>query len=143
MSLFIIGISISMILFLLASGLTLIFGVLRMVNFSHGAIYMTGAYAGYQVFQWSGSFWLALAMAPICVGIVGAMIEFFLMRPIYKYNTHSFELMIQIGVIYVLIDLVRIIWGDDYLLFLKPVQLRETIEVLGLNLDPYRLFVIW
>lgn len=142
MSLLIIGISISMILFLLASGLTLIFGILRMVNFAHGAIYMFGAYVGYQVFQWTGSFWFSLVLAPLIVGILGAGIEFFLMRPIYKFNIHAYELMIQIGVIYVLIDLARFFWGDDFLHFLKPESLKEAVEIAGLSLDPYRLFII-
>jgi branched-chain amino acid transport system permease protein len=145
MTLFIIGISMSMILFLLASGMNLIFGALRMANFAHGALYMFGAYVGFQFFQWTGNFWISLVLAPVCVAFVGAGLELLLFRPLYKYHFETFEafwLMIQIGIIFILGDFVRYIWGVDPLGFQAPVGLRNPIEVLGLDLEPYRLFII-
>ena len=130
-----------LILFLLASGLSLIFGIFGIVNFAHGVLYMFGAFIGYQVYQWTGNFWLSLAISPIAMGILGAFIEYFLLRPVYKLS-HFSQLMIQIGLIFVLVDLARAIWGADYLMFPKPTALSESIKVMGLEVDPYRLFII-
>jgi branched-chain amino acid transport system permease protein len=141
MSLLIIAISVSMVMFLLASGLTLIFGVFGVVNFSHGVLYMLGAFIGYQTFQWTGNFWLALVLAPIVVALIGAGIEIFLLRPVYKLE-HSYLLMIQIGVIFVMVDLVKSIWGAEFLMFPKPAYLSQAIQFFGSEVDPYRLFII-
>ncbi len=141
MSLLIIAISISMVMFLLASGLSLIFGVFGVVNFAHGVLYMLGAFIGYQTFQWTGNFWLALVVAPIVVALVGAGIEIFLLRPVYKLD-HSYQLMIQLGVIFVMVDLVKSIWGAEFLMFPKPTLLSQAIHFLGSDIDPYRLFII-
>ena len=84
MSVFIIGISIGMTLFLLAAGLTLIFGMLGVINFAHGALYLLGAYLGYQIVTWTGSFWLALLLSPLIVAAIAAVMEFIAMRPVYR-----------------------------------------------------------
>lgn len=81
MSLVLIGLSIGTLLFLLAAGLTLVFGMLGVVNFAHGALYMLGAYGAYQIVQLSDSFWLALAIAPLAVGAFGALLERFHAAP--------------------------------------------------------------
>ena len=75
MSVVLIGLSIGMLLFLLAAGLTLVFGLLGVVNFAHGSLYMLGAYVAFQLVAWTGNFWLALVIAPIIVGIVGGILE--------------------------------------------------------------------
>jgi branched-chain amino acid transport system permease protein len=68
------------LLFFLGVGLTLIFGIMRIVNFAHGTFYMLGAFIGYSAVQFSGSFWLALVLAPLAVGIVGALFELGILR---------------------------------------------------------------
>ena len=70
----------SALLFFLGVGLTLIFGLMRIVNFAHGALYMLGAFVGYSLSKWSGDFWLALAVAPVVVGLFGAAFEFAILR---------------------------------------------------------------
>ena len=74
MSIIVIGLSLSFLLFLLAAGLTLIFGMLGVINFAHGALYMLGAFVGYQIVHMTGSFWLGLLFAPLIVACVGALI---------------------------------------------------------------------
>jgi len=75
MSTIIIGLSLSFLLFLLSAGLTLIFGMLGVINFAHGALYMLGAYASFQIVQTTGSFWLGLLMAPVVIAGLGALLE--------------------------------------------------------------------
>ena len=72
-----------MLLFLLAAGLTLIFGMLRVINFAHGSLYMLGAYLAFQVVNITGSFWAGLIAAPIIAAIVGALMERIALRPVY------------------------------------------------------------
>ena len=74
---FLNGLSTAMLLFLLASGLTLIFGVLRVINFAHGSLYMLGAYFTYSIATLSGNYWLSLVVAPLCVAVAAAIIEYF------------------------------------------------------------------
>src|SRR5260370_1262898 len=108
-----IGLSIAMLLFLLAAGLSLIFGMLGVVNFAHGALYMVGAFVACEVATRSGSFWLALAVAPIVVAGVGIVIEVGLLRPLYA-RAHVQQLMLTFGLILVLDEILRLIWGVDY-----------------------------
>ena len=84
------------LLFFLGCGLTLIFGIMRIVNFAHGAFFMFGAYVGYSAVRWTGSFWLALIAAPIVVGGFGAAFELGILRRLYGRDGHAF-LMVKIG----------------------------------------------
>jgi branched-subunit amino acid ABC-type transport system permease component len=72
------------LLFLISIGLTLIFGIMRIVNFAHGALYMLGAYAGFTVAAWTGSYWLALVLAPLTVALIGVGLEALALRPLYR-----------------------------------------------------------
>ena len=81
MSVVLIGLSIGMLLFLLAAGLTLVFGLLGVVNFAHGSMYMLGAYVAFQFVAWTGNFWLALLLAPLVVGLFGGLLERLTLRP--------------------------------------------------------------
>src|SRR3954468_13621162 len=84
------------LLFFLGVGLTLIFGIMRIVNFAHGALYMLGAFVGYSLAKWSGSFWLAMALAPVVVGLFGAAFELGILRRLYRRDAHAF-LMVTFG----------------------------------------------
>src|SRR5438046_4567766 len=84
------------LLFFLGVGLTLIFGIMRIVNFAHGALYMLGAFVGYSLAHWSGSFWLAMAVAPVVVGVFGALFELGILRRLYRRDAHAF-LMVTFG----------------------------------------------
>lgn len=82
MNVFVIGLSLASVLVLLAAGLTLIFGMLGVINFAHGSFYMLGAYLGFQVVHSTGNFWLALLIAPILGGLIGAAMEWVALRPV-------------------------------------------------------------
>ncbi|WP_442580528.1 branched-chain amino acid ABC transporter permease [Mesorhizobium sp. ASY16-5R] len=141
MSIIIIGLSISMLLFLLAAGLTIIFGMLGVVNFAHGALYMLGAYTGYQMVQWTGSFWLALIVSPILVALVGGLIERFTLRPLYDRD-HAYQLLMTFGCVLVIEEAVRLIWGVNFMAMNAPDILSGTVEISGSTITVYRLFII-
>jgi branched-chain amino acid transport system permease protein len=127
---------------LLAIGLSLIFGLMTVVNFSHGALYMLGAYLGYTLIRYLGiSFWAALVLAPILVGILGLVIERFLIRPLYGRSLDD-PLLLTFGLSLVLIETVRLIWGKIGLTFDPPPGLAGAAN-LGFGPFPvYRIFVI-
>jgi branched-chain amino acid transport system permease protein len=141
MSIIIIGLSISMLLFLLAAGLTIIFGMLGVVNFAHGALYMLGAYTGYQMVQWTGSFWLALLFAPILVALLGGLIERFTLRPLYDRD-HAYQLLMTFGCVLVIEEAVRLIWGVNFMAMNAPEILSGTVQMFGSTITVYRLFII-
>src|SRR5258708_33109543 len=86
---FVNALSQSALLFFLGVGLSLIFGLMRIVNFAHGALYMLGAFVGYSLGSWSGSYWLALAGAPLLVGLFGPALQFFTLRPPHPRGAHG------------------------------------------------------
>jgi len=141
MSTIIIGLSISMMLFLLAAGLTIIFGMLGVVNFAHGALYMLGAYMGYQMVQWTGSFWVALLVSPILVAVVGGLIERFTLRPLYNRD-HAYQLLMTFGCVLVIEEAVRLIWGVNFMAMNAPPVLSGTVELFGSTITNYRIFII-
>lgn len=141
MSVFIIGVSIGMTLFLLAAGLTLIFGMLGVINFAHGALYMLGAYMGYQIVTWTGSFWLALLLSPLLVAAVAAAMEFVAMRPVYRRD-HFYQVLLTFGAILVIDEIVRTIWGLQPKLLAAPAGLRDSVHLFGSDVSAYRLFII-
>src|SRR4029077_6018202 len=111
---FVNALSQSALLFFLGVGLTLIFGLMRIVNFAHGALYMLGAFVGYSLSSWSGNYWLALAGAPVLVGLCGAAFEFSILRRLYRRDAHAF-LMVTFGLALVVGEAVRLTWGSDAL----------------------------
>src|SRR6059036_1308113 len=104
------GLSYGVLLFLLSVGLTLIFGMLDVVNLAHGSFYMLGAYAGLTLIAATGSFWLALLLAPLVVGGIGALIERTCLRPLYRRPPLD-QVLLTFGFIYLFEDLVKSIWG--------------------------------
>jgi branched-chain amino acid transport system permease protein len=141
MSMFVIGLSIGMLLFLLAAGLTLIFGMLGVINFAHGALYMLGAYLAYQIVTWTGSFWVALLVSPLIVAAVSAAMEFVAMRPIYTRD-HFYQVLLTFGAILVIDELVRTIWGLQPKLLAAPPGLGGSVAMFGSDVSAYRLFII-
>jgi len=103
------GILYGLLLFMLSSGLTLIFGMMGVLNFAHAGLYMLGAYLAYQISILIG-FWPALLFSPIIVGIIGAVIEKFGLRHVHKYG-HMAELLFTFGLAYMITEFVKIIWG--------------------------------
>ncbi|GIK99954.1 MAG: branched-chain amino acid ABC transporter permease [Gammaproteobacteria bacterium] len=141
MSLLVIGLSISMLLFLLAAGLTVIFGMLGVVNFAHGALYMLGAYTAYQLVVWTDSFWLALVVSPLLVALVGGLIERFTLRPLYDRD-HAYQLLMTFACVLVIEEAVRLVWGVNYKAVNAPPSLSGSTELFGSIITDYRLFII-
>ena len=128
------------LLFFLGVGLTLIFGIMRIVNFAHGALYMLGAFIGYSLVRATGTFWLALALAPIVVGAVGTAFELGILRRLYRRDAHAF-LMVTFGLALVVSEAVRLIWGPDALQVPPPKLLSGVVFLLGEPFPVYRLFL--
>jgi branched-chain amino acid transport system permease protein len=116
------GLSYGLLLFMLSSGLTLIFSMMGVLNFAHASFYMLGAYVGYTVSQVTG-FWPALVIAPLIVGALGALFERLCLRQVHKFG-HVAELLITFGLSYVILELVQLIWGRIALEFRPPEVLQ-------------------
>jgi branched-chain amino acid transport system permease protein len=135
------GLVLGMIYVLLAIGLSLIFGLMTVVNFSHGALYMLGAYFGFVLLTRTGSFLAALVLAPLLVGVLGLLIERFLIRPLYGRSPDD-PLLLTFGLSLVIVEVARIIWGKIGLALDPPRALAGAVN-LGFTYFPtYRLFVI-
>ncbi|MFP6561872.1 branched-chain amino acid ABC transporter permease [Paraburkholderia sp. B3] len=135
------GIGVGMLYFLLAVGLSIVFGLLRFVNFAHGAFYLLGAYCCYQVMQWSGNFWLALVVVPLVVGAFAWVVEKLVLRHVYEQQ-HEFHILATVGLALVLQECVILVWGplgDNV-----PVpDVLNGVVIWGSFVYPkYRLFVI-
>ena len=136
-----IGLSLGMLLLLLAAGLSLIFGMLGVINFAHGAFYMLGAYLGFQIVHWTGNFWVALVLSPVAVGAVGAAIEVVLLRPLYGRDV-AYQVLLTFGVVLLIYEATRTIWGLDYRTIAAPPELADPVTFLGARVASYRLFII-
>ncbi|MGF6350034.1 ABC transporter permease [Variovorax sp. W2I14] len=131
-------------LFLVAAGLSLIFGVTRIVNFAHGSFFMVGIYVAYTLVEKLGSslgFWPALLIAALAVGVLGALIEVLLLRRIYK-APELFQLLATFALVLVIKDAVLWLWGPDELLGPRAPGLKGSIEILGRQFPSYDLFLI-
>lgn len=131
-------------LFLVASGLSLIFGVTRVVNFAHGSFYMLGAYIGYslmQVLPGMVGFWAAMILSGVIVGLIGVIVEFLVLRPVYR-APELFQLVATFGVILVIQDLALMIWGPVDLLGPRAPGLKGVVRILGEPVPQYDLALI-
>jgi branched-chain amino acid transport system permease protein len=135
------GLVLGGIFVLLAIGLSLIFGLMTVVNFSHGALYMLGAYFGYVLLTRTGSFTVALVLAPALVGAFGLLVERFLIRPLYGRSPDD-PLLLTFGLSLVIVETARLIWGKIGLPLDPPPALSGAVN-LGFTYFPtYRLFVL-
>ncbi len=142
------GLSSASSLFLIASGLTIIFGVTRIVNFAHGSLYMLGAYCAYTateslmaILGSSLGFWVGILLTAVFVGLIGLFLEFFLLRWLYK-SPELFQLLATFGVVLIVQDLVPFLWGGEDLLGPRAPGFKGAIEILGWSFPRYELFMI-
>jgi branched-subunit amino acid ABC-type transport system permease component len=135
------GLSYGVLLFLLSVGLTLIFGMLDVVNLAHGSFYMLGAYAGLATVAATGNFWLALVAAPLAVGVIGALMERAVLRPLYRRPPLD-QILLTFGFIYIFEDLVKSIWGGTIRSIAPPDLFAGSVRIFGGAFPSYRLFVI-
>ena len=135
------GILYGMLLFMLSSGLTLIFGMMGVLNFAHASFFMLGAYFAYQISTFLG-FWPALFIAPALVGVIGALVERYGLRPVHRFG-HVAELLFTFGLAYVIEEVVQMIWGKVPVSYQVPKSLDFTLfTLLGLEYSTYRVFML-
>jgi branched-chain amino acid transport system permease protein len=135
------GILYGLLLFLMASGLTLIFSMMGVLNFAHASFYMIGAFFGFQISQWLG-FWPALLFAPLAAGFLGALVERFGLRHVHKYG-HIGELLFTFGLAFVIEEVVAMIWGRAPLDFRVPSELDfPAFSVFATNYPAYKVFML-
>src|SRR5258708_32155081 len=115
--------------------------MLDVVNLAHGSYYMLGAYAGLGLIAATGNFWLALALAPLAVGVVGAAVERTCLRPLYRRGPLD-QVLLTFGLIYLFEALVKWIWGGRVRSIPAPALLTTSVNVLGATVPSYRVFVI-
>ena len=135
------GLAYGMVLFLVASGLTLIFGMMSILNIAHASFFMLGAYFCFQVLSMTGNYWVSLLVAPIAAGFLGALCERFLLRKVHAYG-HVGELLLTVGVAMVILEGVKIFWGTQSLPITVPPILQGLLRIGGLEYPIYRLFII-
>ena len=131
-------------LFLVASGLSIIFGVTRIVNFAHGAFYMLGAYVAFTLTErLSGTlgFWGGIVVAALVVAVLGVLVEMVLLRRIYK-SPELFQLLATFGLTLMVEDIVVLIWGPDDLVGRRAPGFRGAVDFFGQNIPTYDLFLI-
>ncbi len=135
------GLAYGFLLFLLAAGLALIFGMMDVLNLAHGSLYMLGAYFALSVSSQWGGFWLALIVAPLGVALVAVLIEAVLLRPTYARG-HLDQVLLTFGLAYIIHDVVRWTWGAEVRALPLPPVLSGSAEVFGQTFPRYRLAVV-
>jgi branched-chain amino acid transport system permease protein len=135
------GLVYGMLLFLVSSGLTLVFGMMGILNIAHAAFYMLGAYLAYTTVQVTGSFWLSLLVAPLVVAALGAVVERWLLRRTHAFG-HAYELLLTFGLFFMIGEAVRWIWGSYTLQVPAPASLSGSVPFMGGQYPVYRLFIL-
>jgi len=138
---FLNGLQLSMLLFLLSIGLTVIFGLLHFVNLAHGALYAMGAYIGVSVAAKTGSYWAAFVLSPIAVMLIGVVLYVVLIRRMRRAGPMN-QVLVTFGLIFVFLDLVRLGWGDIALGMETPAFLAGPVSIAGISYPAYRFFII-
>ncbi|MEW6137064.1 MAG: branched-chain amino acid ABC transporter permease [Thermodesulfobacteriota bacterium] len=138
------GLTMATLLFLVASGLTLIFGVGNVFNFAHGSFYMLGAYLAYQAASvWHTNFWIATIVAALGAGVAGMLAEWLFLRRIYgRSEEGGFQILLTYSFILVIDDIVKLVWGTEYKSLLRPPGLTGSVQVFGVTTPTYNLAII-
>lgn len=136
------GISAGMFIWLVASGLTLIFGVLRVLNFAHGSFYMLGAYLCYTCLRYMGvDFWLGVIIGPLIVCVVGYAMERYLLRQVYDLEL-PYQLLLTFAMVLIFDELVKMIWGAGSIGSPTVPGLSGSIQIAGRNFPVYNIFIM-
>ena len=135
------GLQLSMLLFLLSIGLTVIFGLMHFVNLAHGALYALGAFVGVTAFGLTGVYWASFLVAPLGVAAAGVVLYLVLIRRM-RHASPMNQVLVTFGLIYVLNDLFRLIWGDYALSLPEPLEFTGRTILFGIEYPTYRLFVV-
>jgi branched-chain amino acid transport system permease protein len=134
------GLTFAALLFLVSSGFTLIFGLMRIVNLAQGSLYLLGGYIGLSVIRATGSFWRALPAAAMAIGALGLMIERGLLRRVR--GRPMSEILLTVGLSFIAADLALAIWGGDPITLDVPAAIDGRTQILGITYPVYRLCVV-
>lgn len=134
------GVVYGLLLFLLSSGLTVVFGLLGVLNVAHASFYMLGAYLAFGISAATGNFLLGLLVAPLVVMVAGALSEYFLLRKVREFG-HGHQLLLTLGLGLLIIECVQWVWGTGPHSFAPPQLLSGSVNFLGLPYPSYRLFI--
>ena len=135
------GLSYGLLLFMLSAGLTLIFSMMGVLNFAHTSFYMLGAYLAYSLSEVVG-FWLALVLAPLAVGVLGALFERYCLRRVHQFG-HVPELLVTFGLSYLILEVVQLVWGRGTVPYGLPEQLQGPLFTLyGTQFPKSRAFIM-
>jgi branched-chain amino acid transport system permease protein len=137
---FLHGLAYAGLLFLVSAGLTLVFGMMNVLNFAHAAMYMLGAYFSYTMLQATDQFWLSLMVCPVLLFVIGALIERFLLRRVHVFG-HLHELLLTFGLAYIITEVVKWVWGNFPLAVNIGGLLGDTVEIIGITYPVYRIFI--
>lgn len=135
------GLAYGMLLFLVASGLTMVFGMMGILNLAHASFFMLASYFSYQVLVLTGSFWAALLVAPVVAALVGVFCERVFLRKVHAFG-HIGELILTVGISLVVMEGVKVFWGTESHSIAVPPILEGRLGLGGLDYPIYRLFVI-
>lgn len=139
---FLNGLVSGMLLFIMAAGLSLIFGQMNVVNLSHGVFYLAGSYIGYSIVTRFGNFWLALLIAPLIMGIVGYFVERYLLRHHYGHENHLKQVLLTFGIAVSLTAIIEWTWEALPLAYNPPALLSGRVLILGVQYPLYRFALI-
>jgi branched-subunit amino acid ABC-type transport system permease component len=135
------GLMYAALLFIVASGLSLIFGLMNVVSLMHGSFFMLGAFLGLTIIRQTGSYWAALLVAPLLTAVVGLVIELIFMRRLYARG-HLDQILLTFGFSLIFVDLVKWIWGAEIQMLPPPAILSGALPILGGGVSVYRAFLI-
>ena len=134
------GLATGMLIFLLAAGLTLIFGLMDVLNFAHGGLFAWGAYSGTWIYASTGSFFIGIIGAIVTGILLGWIIEKWIIKPVY--GNHVQQILITLGLMLVLSELLKVVWGPNQISATPPEVLRGSWEIGGIIMIKYRIFII-
>jgi branched-subunit amino acid ABC-type transport system permease component len=135
------GLAFGGLVFLLAAGLSIIFGLMDVLNLAHGSFYMIGAYTAYSVVMATHNFWLALLVAPVLLAVIGAVLELVFFRRLYRHG-HLTQVLMTFGFTLVFVDLIRSRFGPTTRSIPPPPGLDGAVQLLGATFSSYSLFVL-
>jgi branched-chain amino acid transport system permease protein len=136
------GLAYGMLLFLVSSGLTLVFGMMSVLNLAHASFYMLGAYLSYSMLKFVGNFWVGLLVCPLLVALLGILMERFLLRRVHA-GGHVQEFVLTAGIAFVIMEAVKWIWGTEALSVPIPAALSGSVMIAGSVYPGYRLFILF
>jgi len=133
------GVSFGVLLFLLSAGLSLIFGLMRIINLAHGSFYLLGAYVGIAIMGMTGSFWLALAFAPVAVALISIVLHRFLLN--HVVGNELGQVLMTFGILLIISDVSLWLWGGAPLMLEKPLVFEGSVNLAGATYPLYRLVI--